>query len=50
MSFLRLAMSKCFKGKACYSDRLVLGDWVLVGKPVYFQNKRDISKLPGAVL
>ena len=29
--------------KACYDDTLVLGDWVLVGRPVYFQNKRDIQ-------
>ena len=50
MSFLRLAMSRLFKGKACYNDTLVLGDWVLVEKPVYFQNKRGISKLPSAVL
>ena len=33
---------KTFKGKACCT--LVLGDWVLVGKPVYFQNKPDILK------
>ena len=32
MSFLRLAMSRLFKGKACYNDTLVLGDWVLVEK------------------
>ena len=35
---------KIFKGKAGCNDTLVLGDWVLVGKPVYFQNKPDISK------
>ena len=49
MSFLCLAMSRSFKGKACYNDTLVLGDWGLVGKSVYFQNKPDISKLPSAV-
>ena len=49
MSFLRLAMSRLFKGKACYNDTLALGDWVLVEKPVWFQNKRDILKLPSAV-
>ena len=37
MSFLCLAMSRFFKGEACYNDTLVLGDWVLVGKPVYFK-------------
>ena len=37
-------------GKVCYDDTLVLGDWVLVGKTVYFKNKQDISKLPSAVL
>ena len=50
MSFVRLAMSRFFIGKACYNDILVLGGWVLVGKPVYFQNEREISKLPRAVL
>ena len=50
MSFLHLAMSRLFKGKACYNDTLALGDWVLVEKSVYFQNKRDILKLPSAVL
>ena len=50
MSFLRLAMSRLFKGKACYNDTLVLGDWVLIEKPVYFQNKRGILKLPSEVL
>ena len=56
MSFLRLAMSRFFKGQACYNDTLVLGYsgllgfCVLVGKPVYLQNKRDILKLPSAVL
>ena len=35
---------KIFKGKACCNDTLVLEDSVLVGKPVYFQNKPDISK------
>ena len=50
MSFLRLEMSRFFKGKACYNDTLVLGDWVLAQKPDYFQNKRDISKLTSAVL
>ena len=37
-------------GKVCYDDTLVLGDWILVGKTVYFKNKQDISKLPSAVL
>ena len=56
MSFLRLAMSRFFKGQACYNDTLVLGYsgllgfCVLVGKPVYLQNKRDILNLPSAVL
>ena len=50
MSFPRLAMSRLFKGKACYNDTLVLRDWVLVRKPVYFQNKLNISKLPSTVL
>ena len=50
MSFPRLAMSRLFKGKACYYGTLVLRDWVLVRKPVYFQNKLNISKLPSAVL
>ena len=50
MSFLHLAMSRFSKGKVCHNDTLVLGDWVLVGKIVYFQNKRDISKLPSADL
>ena len=49
MSFLHLAMSRLFKGKACYNDTLALGDWVLDEKSVYFQNKRDILKLPSAV-
>ena len=44
-SLLRLAMSGFFKGKARYNDTLVLGDWVLVRKPVYFRNQPDISKL-----
>ena len=39
MSFVRLTMSDFFKGKA-----------YLVGKPVYFQNEREISKLPRTVL
>jgi len=56
MSFLRLAMSGFLKRKACYNDTIVLGYsellgcWVLIGKPVYLQNKRDILKLPSAVL
>ena len=32
MSFLHLAMSRIFEGKACYNDTLVLGDWVLAEK------------------
>ena len=32
MSFLHLAMSRIFKGKACYNGTLVLGDWVLAEK------------------
>ena len=36
MSFLCLAMSRFFKGEACYNDTLVLGDWGLVGKSVNF--------------
>ena len=43
MSFLRLAMSRLFKGKACYNDTLVLGDWVLVEKPVYFQKNEALQ-------
>ena len=39
-----------FKGKTCYNKTLVQEDWILVGKPVYFQNIRDISKLPRVVL
>ena len=42
LSLLRLAMSGFFKGKARYNDTFVLGDWVLVRKPVYFRNERDI--------
>ena len=49
-SLLRLPMSGFFKEKALYNDTLVLGDWVLVRKPVYFRNQPDISKLPSAVL
>ena len=41
---------KIFKGKAGGNDTLVLGDWVLVGKPVYFQNKPDILKSPNVDL
>ena len=50
ISFLRLACQDFLKEKACYNDTLVLGDRVLVGKPAYFQNKRDKLKLPSAVL
>ena len=50
MSFLCLAMSRFFKGKSGYNDTLVFGNWLLVGKSVFFQNKRDISNLPSAVL
>ena len=50
LSLLRLATSGFFIGKARYNDTLVLGDWVLVRKPVYFRNQPDISKLPSAVL
>ena len=41
---------KIFKGKAGCNDTLALGDWVLVGKPVYFQNKPDILKSPNVDL
>ena len=41
MSFPRLAMSRLFKGKACYYGTLVLRDWVLVRKPVYQVTKRS---------
>ena len=44
MSFLCLAMSRFLKEKQVFNDTLVLGDWVLAGKPVYFQNKPEISK------
>ena len=37
MSFLGLAMSRYFKGKACYNDTLVLGDWVLVENQFIFK-------------
>ena len=37
MSFLHLAMSRFFKGKARYNDTLVMGDWVLVGKSLIFK-------------
>ena len=37
MSFLGLRMSRYFKGKACYNDTLVLGDWVLVENQFIFK-------------
>ena len=37
MSFLHLALSRFSKGKVCYNDTLVLGDWILVRKSFIFK-------------
>ena len=45
LSLLRLAMSGFFKGKARYNDTLVLGDWVLVRKPLLFSKSTRYFKV-----